>query len=153
MNKTKIDILAVILDVGLTVDNSAVFQSQVIDQLKALKKMGYQVGLLCVYSDKENFLNSVYKQLKQHNIKVFFKKDRGLIRNFISMIIKLRRLRKTIDISNGYSRGLWGALVIILSKPINLMPYIYDVRGDLVDESKAVGINFLKSKKFILSII
>ena len=71
MNKTKIDILAVILDVGLTVDNSAVFQSQVIDQLIALKKMGYEVGLLCVYSDKDFFLNSVCKQLKQHNIRVF----------------------------------------------------------------------------------
>ena len=41
-NKPKIDILAVILDVGLTVDNSAVFQSQVIDQLIALKEMGYK---------------------------------------------------------------------------------------------------------------
>ena len=63
MNKTKIDILAVILDVGLTVDNSAVFQSQVIDQMIALKKMGYESWPLCVYSDKE-FLNSVCKQLE-----------------------------------------------------------------------------------------
>ena len=63
-NKKKMDVLAVILDAGLTVDNSAVFQSQVIDQLVALKEMGYQVGLLCVYSDKDIFLNGVCKQLE-----------------------------------------------------------------------------------------
>ena len=65
------------------------------------------------------------------------------------MIIKLRKLRKTIEISNGYSRGLWGALTIILSKPINRMPYIYDIRGDLLDENKAVGTNFLKYKFYM----
>ena len=148
-NKTKLDILAVILDVGLTVDNSAVFQSQVIDQLLALKEMGYEVGLLCVFSDENIFLNGVGKQLQHHNIKLFCDQDRGLVRNFLSMIIKLRRLKKNIDISNGYARGLWGALLILLSKPIRPMPYIYDVRGDLLDETKAIGTNYLKAKIYL----
>ena len=148
-NKTKLDILAVILDVGLTVDNSAVFQSQVIDQLLALKEMGYDVGLLCVFSDENIFLNGVGKQLQHHNIKLFCDQDRGLVRNFLSMIIKLRRLKKNIDISNGYARGLWGALLILLSKPIRPMPYIYDVRGDLLDETKAIGTNYLKAKIYL----
>ena len=72
------DILSVILDVGLTVDNSAVFQSQVIDQLVALKKMGYSVGLLCVYSNEDIFLNSVCKQLAPHDIQVFVAEIEGL---------------------------------------------------------------------------
>ena len=148
-NKMKLDILAIVLDVGLTVDNSAVFQSQVIDQLIALKEMGYRVGLLCVYSDENIFLHGVCKQLQYHDIELFYDQDRGLIKNFFSMSIKLRLLKKNLNISYGYTRGLWGALLIILSKPINPMPYIYDVRGDLLDETKAVGINFLKAKLYV----
>ena len=148
-NKKKMDILAVILDVGLTVDNSSVFQSQVIDQLVALKEMGYQVGLLCVYSDKDIFLNGVCKQLENHGIQLFYDEDRGLIRNFIAMAIKLRVLKKNMDISNGYARGLWGALLMIISDPINPVSYLYDIRGDLLDETKAVGTNFFKAKLYI----
>lgn len=145
----KIDILGVILDVRLTVDNSAVFQSQVIDQLVALKKMGYKVGLLCTYTDKNIFLNGVFEQLNSFGIQIFYDEDRGLVRNLIAMTIKLRILKKTVGISNGYARGIWGALVMILSNPINPMSYNYDIRGDLLDETKAVGTNFFKAKLYI----
>ena len=52
--KNTLDILAVILDVGLTIDNSSVFQSQVLDNLYFLKKWIF-IGILCVYQDKNAY--------------------------------------------------------------------------------------------------
>lgn len=149
LNRSKIDVLAVILDVRLTVDNSAVFQSQVVDQLVALNEMGYRVGLLCIYSDKDIFLSDICRQLESQGIQTFYDEDRGLIKNLVVMAVKLRALRKNISITSGYARGIWGALVMILSNPRNVLPYIYDIRGDLSDETKAVGTNSLKAKIYI----
>ena len=144
-----IDILAVILDVGLTLDNSAVFQSQVMDQLIALKNIGYKVGILCVYSDEEIFINDIAKQFKENDIAVFYKKDRGLIKNMLFMIKTIKIFKNKISISNAYVRGIWGALCLILANPISTVPYVYDLRGDMLDEMKASGTGFLKSSIYI----
>lgn len=144
-----IDILAVILDVGLTLDNSAVFQSQVMDQLIALKNIGYKVGILCVYSNKEVFINDIVKQFKENDIDVFYKKDRGLIKNMLFMVKTIKIFKNKIRISNAYVRGIWGALCLILANPISTVPYVYDLRGDMLDEMKASGTGFLKSSIYI----
>ncbi len=150
VTKTNIDILAVILDVGLTVDNSAVFQSQVIDQLIALKSMSYKVGILCVYSNEAKFLDGVGKQLKDNEIELFSDKDRGFFRNFIAMSVKLNKLKKEKVISNSYVRGIWGALLLILNNPASPISYLYDVRGDLLDEGKAKDVNYFKISFYLL---
>ena len=149
LNKKKLDVLAVIFDIGLTVDNSSVFQSQVVDQLVALSKMEYKVGLFCVYSDFQSFSEGVGAQLQNHGVELFCEPDRGFVKNFFTMIIRLRSLRSDVNISNGYVRGLWGGLVIILSKITKPLPYVYDVRGDLLDEVKATGAQPLKSSIYI----
>ena len=148
--QNKIDILAVVLDIGLTIDNSTVFQSQVVDQLIALKAMGYEVGILCVYSNKGLFFDGVGKQLKHSNINIYCDQDKGFIKNFIAMFMKLRLLRKNMVISNCYVRGVWGALLLIFTSPKSTIPYLYDVRGDLLDEGKAVGANSFKTSIYII---
>lgn len=146
--KKDLDILAVILDIGLTIDNSAVFQSQVIDQLVALKNIGYKVGVLCVYSNK-NFFKEICDDLILNNIDVFYEQDKGIIKNFIFMIKKIKKLRKEIKICNAYVRGIWGALALIAANPFLPLSYNFDVRGDMLDEAKASETNFFKFRLFI----
>ena len=53
--KKKIDILFVLIDVGFTLENSSVFQSQVGNQLLNLKDLGYEVGIISCYKNRDLF--------------------------------------------------------------------------------------------------
>jgi len=142
--KNTLDILAVILDVGLTIDNSSVFQSQVLDNLYSLKKNGYSIGILCVYQDKKRLLDIVQKSFKKEHVKLFFQKDKGLLKNLLLMSKRLRQIQAQNKIFNAYVRGIWGGLLILMANPFSPIQYIYDVRGDLESEMKAINTNRFK---------
>lgn len=143
-DKKTLDILAVILDVGLTIDNSSVFQSQVLDNLYSLKKHGYSIGILCVYQDKKRLLDLVHKSFKKEHVKLFFQKDKGLLKNLLFMSRRLRQIQTHNKIFNVYVRGIWGGLSILMANPFSPIQYIYDVRGDLESEMKATSKNKFK---------
>ena len=143
-DKKTLDILAVILDVGLTIDNSSVFQSQVLDNLYSLKKHGYSIGILCVYQDKKRLLDLVHKSFKKEHVKLFFQKDKGLLKNLLFMSRRLRQIQTHNKIFNAYVRGIWGGLSILMANPFSPIQYIYDVRGDLESEMKATSTNKFK---------
>ncbi|HEV8442655.1 MAG TPA: hypothetical protein VGQ27_04210, partial [Steroidobacteraceae bacterium] len=58
-----LDVLAVFLDVGFLLENSAVFQSQVGGQLVALARLGHAVGLLAVCRDARRFDHAIGARL------------------------------------------------------------------------------------------
>ena len=70
-DKLDIDILFVLIDKGLLIENSTVFQSQVGDQLIALKSMGFKVGLITIYKNKKVFDNVIGNKLSNNNIYFF----------------------------------------------------------------------------------
>ena len=145
MEKEKhLDILAVIFDIGITMDNSAVFQSQVMDQLIALSNMGYRVGLLCNYEKKDLFEKKIAERLRAEDIQIVSYEDVGFFKNLINMIIALNKISMKYKVSNAYTRGIWGSLIILASKLKNNIPYVYDLRGDLIDEAKAQNTNIIK---------
>lgn len=140
------DVLAVLLDVGLTLENSAVFQSQVADQFLALASMGYAVGIMAIVSDERRFDEVVGDRLRAAGVAIFPVADRGFLRSIVDMARALRTMRRRHRIGRAYVRGLWGPLVIAIANPFNGLRYVYDVRGALADESRAVGAARLKQR-------
>lgn len=134
-----LDILFVFLDIGLRLENSTVFQSQVVDQILALLELGYSVGLLVVSADEALFEGVVGARLRPAGAKIHLIPERGFGRNLVAMVGSLRRLRRTWQPRQAYVRGLWGSLVIALAGLGRRLPYVYDVRGDLDDEMVATG--------------
>jgi len=138
----KIDILFVLFDIGLTLENAAVFQSQVLDQALVLNSFGFSVGLVAMYEDREKFNLLIGKKLDQNNIYFEAFRERSFLVNLFSMSLALRKFKKNTNCA--YVRGLWGPLVLKISNFFNPIPYVYDVRGDLKDEIRAIKSNKLK---------
>jgi glycosyltransferase involved in cell wall biosynthesis len=132
------DVLAIIIDVALTLENSAVFQSQVADQLLALRALGYRVGLLAVSREAQVFEQVVGRRLRDAGVELFLVPDRGFARNLLAMAASLRSVRRLRAIGMAYARGVWGPVVLALGAAWSVS-YVYDVRGALADETKASG--------------
>jgi glycosyltransferase involved in cell wall biosynthesis len=145
---TTLDVLAVILDVKLLLENSAVFQSQVVDQLRALNNLGYAVGVVAVIRDTTVFERTVGQRLAAAGVEVNAVRDRGFFRNLFAVAAVLRQRRRAGPVRTGYVRGIWGALAIAAANPWRPLPYVYDVRGALLDEVRARGRSGLKSRLY-----
>lgn len=139
MLKGRTDVLFLILDGGLTIENSTVFQAQVVDQVIALRKLGYTVAVLCAFKDRAKFQFAAGNKLKEHQVPVHLVSDLGLLKNIFSFAAALKSLKRTEEIGRIYIRGFWAAFPILLASPMSRSSYVYDVRGDIVDESAARG--------------
>lgn len=133
-----IDVFCVLFDVGLMLENSAVFQSQVGEQLLFLQSIGYQTGLIAIYQDKEKFNTAIGNRLKNAGVLVYLVKNQGFFGNLVSMPKTIRSVRSNFFVRNFYVRGLWGPLVLKLTSIFKTLSYVYDIRGDLEDEFQAV---------------
>lgn len=147
--KKSIDALAIILDMGPMLENSAVLQTQVGDQLIALRSMGIRSGLLAVSADRARFDEVIGNRLRTAGVEVTLIPDRGFVRNLVGLAWALRRLRSRFEVRHGYVRGLWSPLLITLANPFRSLPYVYDVRGDVADETAAAGTNQLKRRFYL----
>ena len=134
-----LDVLFVLLDVGLLLENTAVFQSQVTDQLVALSRLGHRVGLVTVSRDIAIFDRVAGARLRDAGVDVVLVSDGGFPRNLLRIAAKLRSIVRARPIARAYVRGIWGAVAIALAGLRGRLPYIYDVRGSLVDEMKGAG--------------
>ena len=132
--KRDIDILFVLIDVGFTLENSSVFQSQVGNQMLNLKDLGYKVGIILSYKDKKLFDQKIGNKFKLNGIKLFLVKKNLFVVELFTMIITLTRLLFSYDIKNYYCRSFWGAIVTKLSLFYKSKNLVYDVRADNLDE-------------------
>jgi glycosyltransferase involved in cell wall biosynthesis len=139
-----VDVLAVIVDVGIRLENSAVLQSQVGGQLLALRRLGYAAGLIDIASDRQTFDNVIGSRLRSAGVETELVPHRGLVLNLLGAARAVRRVRRSKYVRMAYVRGLWGPLVLALANPVRPLPYVYDVRGALVDERAAAGGSALK---------
>ena len=145
--KRKIDILFVLIDVGFTLENSSVFQSQVGNQMLNLKDSGYEIGIILSYKDKKLFDEKIGDKFKLNGIKLFLVKKNLFIFELFTMIITLTSLLFRYDIKNYYCRSFWGAIVTKLSLFYKSKNLVYDVRADNLDEYRSV--NMKKWKIYI----
>ncbi len=143
----KIDVLYVIFDVGLTLENSAVFQSQVLDQLLAMHSFGLSVSLVAMYNDPGRFKELVGNKLDDREISFVALKAKNFASDFFSMALALRKFKGSTR--RAYVRGLWGPLLLKFANILNPIPYNYDVRGDLKDEFDAVQSSPFKQKIYL----
>jgi glycosyltransferase involved in cell wall biosynthesis len=63
---------------------------------------------------------------------------------------KLVSIGRSSIICKIYVRGIWAALAVLLARPVNFFRYIYDVRGDAVDEAMARGRGFWRLRLITL---
>lgn len=143
----QIDVLFVIFDVGLTLENSAVFQSQVLDQLLAVHSFGLSVSLVAMYNDPVRFKELIGSKLDDREISFVALKAKNFASDFFSMALALREFNGFTK--RAYVRGLWGPLLLKFSNVFNPIPYNYDVRGDLKDEFNAIQSSTLKQKIYL----
>ena len=144
----KIDVLYVIFDIGLTLENSAVFQSQVLEQMLAMHSFGLSVSLIAMYNDPDRFNELVGNKLDERNISFIALRGKNFVSDFFSMVLILREFRGATR--KAYVRGLWGPLLLKFANIFKPIPYNYDVRGDLKDEFSAIQSSKLKQKIYLM---
>jgi glycosyltransferase involved in cell wall biosynthesis len=147
----KIDILVVLLDIGLTLDNSAVFQSQVGEQIIYLRKQGFEVGIICISNNHDIFNKVIGNKFIDNGVKVFNINSEGFFKNFYNIIKTGRGIQTKYNIGTYYVRGIWGGISILLMNALKYkkIPFVYDVRGDLKDELVSVGVSPLKKRLYL----
>ncbi len=140
-----IDALAITLDWDDTVEDSPILQSQVVDQLVAMQGAGLNCGILSAVKCRKRYEEGVGEKLRAAGVSAFpVLKRRSFIATAMALSLELRRLQKSTTVRSGYVRGLWGALAIAIANPLRPISYVYDVRGDLSDESDARGARGVK---------
>lgn len=142
------NILFVILDIRSPIEGNAVFQSQVVDQAIALAMMRYSVSIITVYEDINSFQTKVGEKLKSAGVEYIVRQNKSLLENIIQLSFAVRKYRKSRPVFTGYVRGIWGVLPILFASPFRTLPYVYDVRGDLLDEAR-----FRKKSKFRVKLL
>jgi glycosyltransferase involved in cell wall biosynthesis len=135
----EIDALFVFLDIGFLLENTSVFQSQVGDQLIALRRMGYTAGLLASARDRAIFDRVIGQRLRDAGVEVWLVDQTNFPQLLLRLSAALRRLTVTRHVRRAYVRGIWGAAAIALAGRRHKLPYVYDLRGSLADEMRAVG--------------
>jgi len=144
-----VDVLAVIMDVGLMLENTSVFQSQVGEQLIALQSMGIKTGLLAVSSDRVRFEAVIGTRLRDAGVFVALVDAGGVLATLWRLVRELRRVRRDALVRSMYVRGLWGPIIIALAHPLKRLRFVYDVRGSTGDETSAIGTHRLKRRVYL----
>ena len=129
----------VLVDMGLTLDNSPVFQSQVLDKIRIQREARIQVTVITTIDNPSRFEKVINAPLRELGVPVYSFPDKGLLRNLFSA----RRDLRFVFSKNGpihiYARGIWGAIVHWMAFPLRGPDLIYDFRGDVVAEAAALG--------------
>jgi glycosyltransferase involved in cell wall biosynthesis len=137
-----------ILDVKKTLDNNAVFETQVLGLANYLANEYHEIYIVGSYTNEKNLANKVGAN---SNIKLKCYRHRSFLVNVVIHTIKVLTLPPKVDIF--YSRGIWGFLPIVLNR--NIAGFfrmkrgflVYDVRGDILDESMLMGSNIISLKR------
>ena len=135
--REEIDVLFVILDVEFMLENAPVLQTQVGEQMLALVRQNIRCGLLTTYRDRERFERVIGQGLRAAGIAITLIEHRGRLSNLLRLAAQLRKMKTGPRVRRAYARGIWGPLVLLLSGRLSVIPYVYDVRGALADETLA----------------
>ncbi len=142
------DVIYLVLDIGLLIESNSVLQAQVVDQALALRGNGLRVTVICFYNDKDLFMDIAGNLLVERSVELKILPNRTLVRNIVTAAWVLRGSCANARRATVYTRTIWAALSILLASPVRSNRYVYDVRGDIVDENKARGRSRLR--QFVL---
>jgi len=142
--KETIDILFLIFDLGILIEESTVYQSQVCEQLIFLQKQGYKTSLLTVYKEWNKFNKVIGARLGKTGVKVFLRKDNRFLLNFLNVLFLMNALTNRYNFRKIYVRGMWSSTILYFLSLRKSFPYVFDSRADTIDESLAIGASKLK---------
>lgn len=146
--KKKIDILFLIVDVKSTLDTSPILRSQVLDLACFLSDIGFNIGIVSSYRDKLFFTNTILSDPSNSGITFYLFKHRSLLFNLFAIQFYYFYIRFKYSIRYVYVRSFWPLFIGLLTF-LNLPPrYIYDLRGDIIDESSRSSTSF-RSQFFV----
>lgn len=134
-----IDVAAVVVDIDFMLENSPVFQAQVGDQLLTLARAGYRTAIVSTFRDRRRFDSAIGHRFALAGVDVRLVRHGSLAGNLRRVATAVRTLHREVGIRQAYVRGIWGWLALLLAEPRRPIPYVYDVRGALGDETRAGG--------------
>lgn len=135
----RLDLVYVLVDPEFALDNSPVFQSQILDWVRLQRQGGLRVGIVCSVADPGRFERLVAATLREHRVPFVTFPDGSLRRNLARGARLLRRFAREHRAGHVYARGIWGAYAHRLAFPFGGPPLVYDFRGDLVAEAEMRG--------------
>lgn len=136
-----LDLTYLLLDFGLTIDNSPVFQSQVLDRLIVQHKNGIDVGLVTTVQDGRRFESVAGIRLRDLEIPFVTVPDGRISTSILRVARGFRRLQRHHPARFVYARGLPGVAALKLAYPIGGPRLVYDHRGDYPGEAVGRGTN------------
>jgi glycosyltransferase involved in cell wall biosynthesis len=142
------DALFVILD-GNVMEDAAVLQSQVGEQMLVLQRVGIRTGLMTTTRDPARFDAVIGDRLRAAGIEITVVPHRGRFANIIAMVAALRSVTRQSRVRAAYARGIWGPLVIRLASLANPIRYVYDIRGAVADETIVAGTTGARAKAMV----
>lgn len=137
--REKLDLVYVLVDPQFALDNSPVFQSQILDWVRLQRQGGLRVGIVCSVADPGRFEKLVAAPLREHGVPFLTFPDGSLRHNLARGARLLRRFAREHRAGHVYARGIWGAYAHRLAFPLGGPPLVYDFRGDLVAEAEMRG--------------
>jgi glycosyltransferase involved in cell wall biosynthesis len=149
---SSLDVVFLVVDVVLLVENSAVFQAQVGEQVIALSRLGYRCALACVIRDRPRFDAVIGRRLADAGVAVvpMLPPPGGFLTVLRAAARAIADVRRARDVTSVYVRGLWGPVILALAGRGARGRYVYDVRGQLADEMRAVGTSWYKQRAYLL---
>ncbi|HEV2149060.1 MAG TPA: glycosyltransferase [Longimicrobiaceae bacterium] len=142
--REELDLVYVLVDPEFALDNSPVFQSQILDWVRLQRQGGLRVGIVCSVADAGRFERLVAVTLREHGVPYVTFPDGSLRQNLARGARLLRRFVREHRAGHVYARGIWGAYAHWLAFPLGGPPLAYDFRGDLVAEAEMRGASPLR---------
>ncbi|HEX2189488.1 MAG TPA: glycosyltransferase [Longimicrobiaceae bacterium] len=143
-DREALDLVYVLVDPQFALDNSPVFQSQILDWVRLQRQGGLRVGIVCSVADDGRFERLVAAPLREHGVPFLAFPDGTLRHNLARGARLLRKLVREHRARHVYARGIWGAYAHRLAFPLGGPPLVYDFRGDLVAEAEMRGASPLR---------
>lgn len=134
-----LDLVYVLVDPQFALDNSPVFQSQILDWVRLQRQGGLRVGIVCSVADAGRFERVIAAPLREHGVPFLTFPDGTLRHNLTCGARLLREFVREHGAGHVYARGIWGAYAHWLAFPFGGPPLVYDFRGDLVAEAEMRG--------------
>ena len=131
-----LDITYLLVDVDLTLENSPVFQSQVLDWVRVQRRHGIHAGLVTTVASSDRFDCAVRPVLEELEVPFRTVPVGRLPRMLPATAAALRRFGRAHPSGAVYVRGLWGSVCHSLAYPLRGPRLVYDMRGDVLAEAR-----------------
>lgn len=145
-----VDVAYLLLDASLTLENSPVFQSQILDWIEIQSRHGLRVGIVAPISDRGQFDRLIRPRLQAAGVAVETFTPAGIWGSVWRASRALRRLEKRRRVRSIYVRSVWGPAAYRLAHPIGGPRLVFDFRGDVVAEARFAGRSGLRLRALAL---